>query len=177
MELPDAAEAAREPVDMKPSPALSILEHGQPPMKGRKVAILFDEGSSLEAINGIKTAVEKDGGSVFLVAPKIGELKVKGGTLKADGQLAGSPSVLFDAVACAIMPDNAKKLAMDSAALGWFMDAYSHCKTIGYCPATKEFILDKLASEPDEGVIPNDKFAGVAPARHWAREPKVRMLA
>ncbi|WP_423140645.1 catalase [Parablastomonas sp. CN1-191] len=177
MDLPDAAEAAREPVDMKPSPALSILEHGQPPMKGRKVAILFDEGSSLEAINGIKTAVEKDGGSVFLVAPKIGELKVKGGTLKADGQLAGSPSVLFDAVACAIMPDNAKKLAMDSAALGWFMDAYSHCKTIGYCPATKEFILDKLGIEPDEGVIPNDKFAGVAPARHWAREPKVRMLA
>jgi catalase len=177
MPLPKAAPAAREPVDMPGSDALSIVKHGQPQMKGRKVAILFDEGSSLEAIDGIRSAVEKAGGKVFLVAPKVGELKVKGGTLKADGQLAGSPSVLFDAVACAIMPDNAKRLAMDSAALGWFMDAYAHCKTIGYCPATKTYILDKLGIELDEGVIPNEQFGGVAPARHWAREPKVRMLA
>ena len=88
-----------------------------------------------------------------------------------------SPSVLFDAVACAIMPDQAKKLAQDGAALRWFMDAYGHCKTIGYCPATKEFILDKLAIKPDAGVIPNGEFLGIAPARHWDREPKVRLLA
>ena len=73
--------------------------------------------------------------------------------------------------------DNARKLAKDSAAQQWFMDAYSHCKTIGYCPATKSEILDKLGIEPDAGVIPNEEFAAIAPARHWDREPKVRMLA
>ena len=177
MPLPKAAAAAAPTLDLDPSDKLSIVKQGQPPLKGRKVGILFDEGSSLEAVNKLKAGVEKAGGTAFLVAPKVGELKLKGGTLKADGQLAGSPSVLFDAIACAIMPDNAKELANDSAAQQWFMDAHSHCKTIGYCPATKEFILDKLGIEPDAGVVPNDEFSAVAPARHWDREPKVRMLA
>ncbi|QNM83075.1 catalase [Sphingomonas sabuli] len=177
MDLPVKAKAAREPIDMDDSPALSIQQSYDIPMKGRKVAILFDEGSDKSSIDTLKSGIEKDGGTAFLVAPKVGALKLKGGTLAADGQLAGSPSVLFDAVACAMMPDNAKKLAKDSAAQGWFMDAYAHCKTIGYCPATKEFILDKLGIEPDAGVIPNADFLGVAPARHWDREPKVRMLA
>ena len=177
MPLPDKAPAAREPVAMKPSPALSILAHGQPPMKGRKVAILFDVGSDLAAITALKGAVEKSGGTVMLVAPKVGELQLKGGKLAADGQLAGSPSVLFDAVAAMLMPDAAKKLAMDGAALGWFMDAYGHCKTIGYCPATKAEILDKLHIAPGAGVVPNDQFTKIAPARHWDREPTVRMLA
>ncbi len=177
MPLPAKAPAAREPVDMATSDALSIIKHGQPPMAGRKVAILFDEGSDLAVLTKLKHGVEKAGGSVLMVARKVGPLKLKGGTLSADGQLAGSPSVLFDAVACAIMPDAAKRLAMDGAALQWFMDAYGHCKTIGYCPATKEFILDKLHIEVDAGVVPNAQFLDIAPARHWEREPKVRMLA
>jgi catalase len=114
MPLPKPAAAQRQPIDMAPSPALSIMSHGQPGMSGRKVAILFGEGSSLDAINKLKGAIEAKGGSVFLVSPKIGEQKLKGGSLKADGQLAGSPSVLFDAVASIIMPDAAEKLAMDS---------------------------------------------------------------
>ena len=177
MPLPAKAPAAREPVEMATSDVLSIVKHGQPPMQGRKVAILFDEGSDLAALTRLKDGVEKAGGSVLMIAPKVGPLKLKGGTLAADGQLAGSPSVLFDAIACAIMPDAAKKLANDGAALQWFMDAYGHCKTIGYCPATKEFILDKLHIVADAGVVPNEQFLGIAPARHWDREPKVRMLA
>ena len=145
--------------------------------KGRKVGILFAEGSDKAAIDALVAAVTKGGGTAFLVAPKVGELALKGGKLAANGQLAGSPSVLFDAVACAIMPDQAQILARDGAALQWFMDAYGHCKTIGYCPATKKFILDKLGIEVDAGVVPNAQFAEVAPARHWDREPKVRMLA
>ena len=177
MPLPAATKAAKAPIDMKPSDALSILKQGNVPMQGRKVAILFAEGSDKSAIDKLKKGIEEGGGSAFLVAPKIGQLAVKGGKLSADGQLAGSPSVLFDAVACAIMPEQAKLLANDGAALNWFMDAYGHCKTIGYCPATKEYILDKLAIKPDAGVVPNEQFLDVAPKRHWDREPKVRMLS
>jgi catalase len=177
MPLPKAAPAAAPTVDLATSDKLSIVRQGQPPMKGRKVGVLFAEGSDKAALDKLKAAIEGAGGTAFFVAPKVGELKLKGGALKADGQLAGSPSFLFDAVACAIMPDQAKLLAKDGAALQWFMDAYGHCKTIGYCPATKEFILDKLDIELDAGVIPNAEFAAVAPARHWEREPKVRMLA
>ncbi|BBC70913.1 catalase HPII [Altererythrobacter sp. B11] len=177
MDLPPAAPVARERVEMDESPALSIQKNYQPVMQGRKVAILFDEGSDKAAIDTLVAGIKEGGGTPFLVAPKVGPMKVKGGTLSADGQLAGSPSVLFDAVACAIMPDNAKKLAKESAAQAWFMDAYAHCKTIGYCPATKAEILDKLGIEPDAGVVPNAEFLAIAPARHWDREPKLRLLA
>ena len=161
---------------MKESPALSIVGRGPPPMIGRKVAILFDEGSDKGMIAKLKGEIEKAGGTAFLVAPKVGELSVSGGKLKADGQLAGSPSVLFDAIASILTPEQAGKLAGDGAAVQWFMDAYGHCKTIGHCPGT-QVILDKAGVAKDDGVVPIDEFANIAPKRHWDREPKVRMLA
>jgi catalase len=176
MDLPEAAEAASPPIDMEPSPALSILGQGQPSLSGRKVGILFAEGSNLEAIEKLKAQIEKAGGSVLLVAPRVGGIKVKGGTLKADGQLAGSPSVIFDAVASIIMPDAAQAMAKCSTTQAWFADAYAHCKTIGACPATKA-LLEQWGLESDEGVVGIEDFASTAPARHWDREPKIRMLA
>ncbi len=176
MPLPKAAPAARKLIEMKTSPALSIVGQGQPPLKGRKVGLLFDEGSDKAMIDALVKDVTGAGGSVFLVAPKVGELKLKGGTLTANGQLAGSPSVLFDAVASVLAPDAANKLLGEGAAVQWFMDAFGHCKTIGHCPATK-VLLDKAGVVPDAGVVPTEKFAQLAPARHWDREPKVRILA
>ncbi|MEO7564040.1 MAG: catalase [Sphingomicrobium sp.] len=176
MDLPAANTPAKAPIDMKPSDALSIIKQGDPPMVGRKVALLFAEGSDKAEIDRIKGQVEKAGGKLFLVAPKVGELPVKGGKLAADGQLAGSPSVLFDAVTMVLMPDQVEKLLNDSAALGWLMDAYSHCKTIGHCKGSMKLIA-RLGLEIDAGVVGNDAFASVAPKRHWDREPKVRMLA
>jgi catalase len=176
MELPAANKAAKAPIDMDPSDALSIVKRGDPPMTGRKVAILFDEGSDKAAIDTLKAAVEAKGGTVFTVAPKVGGLKVKGGTMKADGQLAGSPSVLFDAVALVLTPEAAAKLSKDGAAVGFVMDAFGHVKTIGHDTGAK-VLLDKAGVEPDAGVVSLDQFATVAPKRHWDREPKVRMLA
>ncbi|MCY7281361.1 MAG: catalase [Sphingomonas bacterium] len=177
MDLPATNKAAKAPVDMKPSDALSIVKQGDPPMKGRKVALLFAEGSDKAEIDRIKGDVEKAGGKLFLVAPKVGGLPVKGGgTLAADGQLAGSPSVLFDAVTMVLMPDAVDKLINDSAALGWLMNAYAHCKTIGHCEGSMK-LIERLGLEVDAGVIGNDRFAAVAPKRHWDREPKVRDLA
>ena len=176
MDLPAANKAAKAPIDMKPSDALSIVKQGDPPMTGRKIAILFDEGSDKAAIDKLKGAVEAAGGSVFTIAPKVGALKLNGGSMKADGQLAGSPSVMFDAVALILAPEAAAKLARDSAAVGFVMDAYGHVKTIGHNDGAKA-LLDKAGVEPDAGVASLDQFAKVAPKRHWDREPKLRMLA
>ena len=176
MGLPAANKAARKPVDMKPSDALSIVKQGDPPMTGRKVAILFDEGSDMAAIDTLTAKVKKAGGSVFTIAPKVGGLKLKGGTMKADGQLAGSPSVLFDAVALVLAPDAAAKLTKDGAAVQFVMDAFGHVKTIGH-DAGAQALLDKAGVEPDAGVVSLDQFVKIAPKRHWDREPKVRMLA
>src|SRR5690606_30764138 len=110
IDLPEKAKAARAPIDMKASDALSIQKQAKETLKGRKVGILFAEGSDKASIDSLKGEIEKAGGTAFLVASKIGGIKVTGGTLKAAGQLAGSPSVLFDAVASVLMPDAAEKL-------------------------------------------------------------------
>jgi len=176
IDLPEKAKAAKAPVDLNPSDALSIQKQATDTLEGRKVGILFAEGSDKAGIDRLKSAIEKAGGTAFLVAPKVGGLAVKGGTLKADGQLAGSPSVLFDAVASILMPDAAEKLAKDGAAVQWFMDAYGHCKTIAHCQGT-QILLDKANIEADDGVVPVEDFMKAGAKRHWAREPKVRDLA
>ncbi|MEX2451495.1 MAG: catalase [Rhodospirillales bacterium] len=176
IELPAAAKPFRKPVELDPSDALSIQKNWVETLKGRKVGILFAEGSDKAAIDKIKAEVEAEGGSVMLVAPKVGPLKVKGGTLAADGQLAGSPSVLFDAVAMVLMPAQVKKLKNDAAACAWVSDAHTHLKSIGYCPGSKA-LLDYCNIAADDGVVPNDGFVAAAKRRYWDREPKIRDLA
>ncbi len=177
MPLPPAAKAAVIPLDMPPSPALSIVGKAKPTLMGRKVGILFDAGSNKADIDGIKAAVEAAGGKVMLVAPKVGGIKVKGGTLKADGQLAGTPSVLFDAVALVLTREAAAKLAEEGAAVDFVRDAFGHLKAIG-CTPDADPLLDKAGIVRDEGVTALDKkFIGAASRRFFDREPKVRTLA
>ena len=176
MDLPAASKPAAMPFDMAPSDALSIVKKGDPPMAGRKVAILFDEGSDKAAIENLAAEITKAGGTSFLVAPKIGGLKLKGGILKADGQLAGSPSVLFDAIALVLAEAAAAKLCNEAAAVQFVADAYGHVKTIGHNEGAQA-LLDRAGIVPDGGVVALDRFMKVAPKRHWDREPKIRMLA
>ena len=51
-----------------------------------------------------------------------------GSLMAADGQLAGTPSVLFDAVAVVLSDDGAKTLALESAAIDFVRDAFGHLK-------------------------------------------------
>ncbi len=177
MPLPAALPAAVKPIDMKPSPALSIIGKQKPTLAGRKVAILFAEGSDGAAIARMKKAVEAAGAATMLVAPKVGGIKVKGGTLKADGQLAGTPSVLFDAVALVLTRAAAEDLANDGAAVDFVRDAFGHLKAIG-CTDDAAPLLDKAGIAPDEGVTGLDgRFVKAAMRRFHEREPHVRTLA
>jgi catalase len=162
---------------MTPSPALSIVGRMRPTLVGRKVGILFDEGSDLAEIKRVRTMVESAGAAVMLIAPKVGEIDVKGGVLKADGQLAGTPSVLFDAVALILTPEAASKLANDSAAVDFVRDAFGHLKAIGATPGADP-LLQKAGVTRDEGMTGLDKkFVAAAGTRFFDREPKVRPLA
>ncbi len=179
--LPKASEPAVAPIDLDASPALRIVGKYPDTLKGRKVAILVADGSDGAVIDAVRATVEGDGGSVFIVAPKIGGAKMKGGkTLAADGQLAGSPSVLFDAVAIVLSDDGCAQLLKEGAAVDFAKDAFGHLKAIGHTPEAQP-LLDKAGVEPDAGVIDlsKDAEAFLAPARtrQWDREPKVRMLA
>jgi catalase len=162
---------------MAPSPALSIVGKMKPTLEGRKVGILFDEGSSKAEIESVRDAVVSAGGDAMLIAPKVGGIKVKGGTLKAQGQLAGTPSVLFDAVALVLTQEAATRLAEEAAAVDFVRDAFGHLKAIG-CSRDAEPLLRKAGIAKDEGVTGLDKaFVLAAGRRFFEREPKVRTLA
>jgi len=146
-------------------------------LEGRKVAILFAEGSDGKAIDSLKAAITKAGATPFLVAPKVGGIATTTGPVKADGQLAGSPSVLFDAVALVLTAEAAAMLARDGAAVQFVTDAFGHLKAIGATEDARA-LLDRAGVEDDEGVTAlGAAFLKAAARRYPDREPKVRMLA
>lgn len=176
--LPEKSPAAREPVDFHPSPALSIQMNMKETLKGRMVGILIADGTDAGELSELKTAIEKAGARPFVVAPKVGGAKLSDGTMvKADGQLAGSPSQLFDAVAVLLAAEGTKMLLKETAAVQWVMDAFGHLKAIGYSAEAKP-LLDKAGIQPDEGVADTGMaFIAAAAKRFFDREPNVRMLA
>jgi catalase len=181
MNLPKASDAAVETADMEVSPALRIVGKYPETLKGRAVGILVSDGADGVLVEAVKAAVEGDGGTVKIVAPKIGGVKLKDGTmLKVDGQLAGTPSVLFDAVAIILSENGCAMLTKEGAAIDFAKDAFGHLKAIGYSAQAKP-LLDKAGVEADDGVVQLDRDAAtfLAPARtrQWAREPNVRILA
>ena len=180
MELPEPADAAAPVQDLATSEPLQTIGRTPKSLQGRLVGILVAKGSKHDEIKKFEEAVKSEGGMVKIVAPSKEVVLDDGTRVQADERLSGGPSVLFDAVVSIIMPDEAKKLAKDSAALDWFNDAYAHCKAIAYCGATDEFILSKLPVEKDAFVTPLadlEAFIDNAKQRLWTREPKVRDLA
>ena len=178
IDLPKKAEAKRKVLDLEPSPALSIQKNMKKALEGRKVAILYADGSDPTEIKAVQNAVERGGGTVFLIAPKVGGAKLKGGSmLKANGQLAGSPSQLFDAVAVIISEEGCKAHVGEAAAVQFAMDAFGHLKAIGASAAAGP-LLKKAGVVADPGVTDLGKaFVAAARSRFWDREPSVRNLA
>ena len=176
--LPKKAKAAREPVDMKPSDALSIHKNMKATLEGRTVGVLIADGTDAGELETLVAAITKAKAKPFLVAPKVGGAKLSDGTMKkADGQLAGSPSQLFDAAAVVLSKDGAAAMLKEGAAVQWVMDAFGHLKAVGASDAAKP-LLDKAGVEADEGVTGlDDGFIAAAAKRFYAREPNVRTLA
>lgn len=178
IDLPGKADAARAPVDMKPSDALSIHKNMKATLEGRKVGVLIADGTDAGELDTVTKAIEKAGATAFIVAPKVGGAKLSNGKLrKADGQLAGSPSQLFDAVAIVLSDEGTKMLLKEAAAVQFAMDAFGHLKAIGATKAAQP-LLDKAGVELDAGVTDlGDDFVNAAATRFYDREPGVRMLA
>jgi catalase len=117
---------------------------------------------------------------VKVVAPKVGGAKLADGSmLAADGQLAGTPSVLFDAVAVILSDEGAKALSMESAAIDFVRDAFSHLKAIAVDQGGQALLRIAHVGQ-DAGIVDtNDKdaFITAAKTRQWEREKLVRTVA
>jgi catalase len=177
--MPKAPAPAAPVNDLPLSPALRIIDRMKDTLEGRSVGILIADGSNARMIADLRKRVEKAGATVELVAPKLGVTLSDGSRVDADGQLAGTPSTVFDAVASILDPEVAKELANEAAAVDWFRDAFGHLKAIAACGGTRA-ILKAGGIKPDAGVVEPehvDAFIALAKTRRWAREPKLRTLA
>jgi catalase len=178
--MPDAPAAAAPILEMELSSALQIIGKMKNTLMGRAIGMLIADGSDGAVIKKIKTAATDAGATVKIVAPKVGgAMLADGSSLAADGQLAGTPSVLFDAVAVILSEEGAKALSMEGTAIDFVRDAFGHLKAIAVDKGGRALL--KIANVgQDAGVVDaNDKDAFIAAAktRQWEREKSVRTLA
>jgi len=166
----------KEPFDMEPSPALSILGKAEPTLVGRKVGIMISDGCDAALVTKLRATIVKAGATVQLVAPRVGKTTAANGTvMAADHMIAGGPSVIFDAVAIVVGDASIASLVANPAAVQWASDAFHHCKVMGVVGAARP-LLDAAGAKPDAGVIDLagkgvEAFVQRAEAgRIWARE-------
>ncbi|MEN3975834.1 catalase [Emcibacter sp. SYSU 3D8] len=172
--VPKPADTAVEPIDLPPSPPLSIIAKAPKSISGRTVACLVTDDADAGTVAALRKAVEAEGGVLMVIAQKVG------GPHDAKGKLAASPSVLFDAVALVVTEAGADALAKDPDARDFVADAWRHLKVIGHAAGAAP-LLEAAGISPgeDEGVVPLGKD-GVTPfidaaksLRVWAREKRL----
>ncbi|MEP6738788.1 MAG: catalase, partial [Caldimonas sp.] len=178
--MPPPAQAAAPVVDMATSPALQIIGKMRATLEGRSLAILVADGSDGRAVAALRKAATDAGASVKIVAPKVGGAKLADGSmLAADGQLAGTPSIMFDAIALVLADAAAEALGKDAAAIDFVRDAFGHLKAIAF-DRGGQGLLQKAGVARDAGVVAAHEvaaFIAAAKTRQWQREAGVRTLA
>ena len=179
-DVPSPSVAAVKAQDMDLSPALQIIGKMKDTLEGRSVGILIHDGSDAPSIKNIQKAVIAAGGAVTLVAPRVGGIKLSDGkSVSAGGQLAGTPSMIFDAVAIVLSEAAGKQLASDGAAVDFVRNAYGHLKGITLDRGAQA-LAKASGIVSDAGVVDVSDIKGfikAAKTRQWEREAKVRLLA
>jgi catalase len=171
---------ARQPIDLPPSPALSIVQKAPSTLKGRKVGVLVNDGSERTLIDQLQKSIEKEGATMALIAPRVGGFKTSDGkACRADQALASAPSIFFDAVVLALSSDGAQQLCKQVPAVDFVRDAFGHLKVLGATAEAKP-LLDRAQVESDEGVIELADASAIASfieaakrLRIWDREVKL----
>ena len=123
---------------------------------------------------------EAAGARISFVSQKVGGAKLSDGSMqKADGQLAGTPSLVFDAVVITTGKEGFDKLIDDPAALEFATLAWSHLKALGLCPGGRK-ILDKANGGEDAFTLDHSDAKGIVAKlaeRAWDREAQLRLAA
>ena len=144
----DTITPARHPIDLDPSPALSIVAKAKATLLGRTVGVLINDGVDEAVVDRLRAAIGKAGAQMAIVAPRIvGAASSRGRAVAADHAMAGAPSVLFDAVVIA-----AGGLEDAPAAVDWAREAFGHLKVIGHVPAAAG-LLGAAGVEPGAGIV------------------------
>jgi catalase len=168
---------ARQPIDLKASPALRLYGKYPDTLMGRKVGVLLGAGFDPQLKKTLVAAVLKENAKAAIVTTKIsGETDADGTLHPADIALRASPSVLFDAVVVLSGADGDKQLANNPDAVAFVKDADRHCKAAGWSGIPTLF--GEAGLEPGPGLVDIGGKSGVKTfinaariGRFWEREP------
>ena len=178
--LPEAPAAMQPVQQLPPSPALQLIGKMKATLEGRAVGLLVADGSERALVDGIVAAVKQAGAGCKIIGRRIGEVALSDQSrLKVDAQLAGTPSVMFDAVAVVLSATAGAELSLEAAAVDFVRDAFGHLKAIA-ADAGARVLLAKAGVVDDEGVVAaadSAAFVRAAMTRQWGREKSVRTLA
>ena len=181
----DANAKEYEPVKIKPvidkSPALSMQDTIKDSIKTRKIAFLIGNGVDDNSVAKMKAALEKEGATVKLIAPKLGAVKTaKGEKLTVGGSFLTDASVCFDAV---FIPagKHINALAKEPDAIHFINEAFRHCKAMAADGEAVDLLQytyvnpnEQHEKVTDKGVLVNKQarefINAIAQHRFWERE-------
>jgi catalase len=134
---------------------LSIFLNPPPSFKGRKVGVVVSDGLDAGMLKELRRAVDEEGASLEVVAPKIGGVEASDGSwVEAQQTIKGGPSVLDDAVVLMVSADPAVEPTNDPAARDFISDAYAHSKFIAYVDSALPLIKSALGDRDlDAGFV------------------------
>lgn len=179
--------------DVKPSPALSMLNTAFESVDGRRVAVLAAHGVDGPQVAEICRATLRAKAQYQIVAPQLGPVETTDGSpAEACCTLLTADSVTYDAVVVPGGGSSVATLLASAAAQQFLVDAYRHFKTIGALGEGQElvraalrhpsaFAADPRADAADAGLLLQDRLDDFAPRfleavarhRHWSRRVQV----
>ncbi|NTS43500.1 catalase [Flavisolibacter sp. BT320] len=180
------------------SPALRTIGFEQNPviLKGRKVAILAEDGVDGNVVASLKTALEKEGASCEVVSKNHGTRKAeKGPDVKTDKNHITTASLVYDALFVPGGRGSVDKMKGMGDAIHFVREAYKYGKPIAAigegvelieaCGLPELSVFDKLGT--DKGVVTarsqnkskeviNEFLTAMLQHRHWEREVNKDMI-
>ena len=152
---------------------LSQEEGPKDSIKSRKIAVLAADGVTTGDIKRLEAWVKKEGGTVEIVAPHLGELK---GGVNVDKSLATTDSIMYDAVYVPGGKESITALLGEPEARHFVREAYDHGKALAAIGEGLE-LLQAVGVGNAPGVITdrssNDSGKSFSEAisqhRHWNR--------
>lgn len=118
---------------IKFSSPLSMANTVKDSIQSRKIAILVAHGVDANAVKPVKTALEKEGAFVELIAPNHGAVTASDGSpVEVQQSLLTAASVFYDAVYVPGSDTSAATLAGEPDAVHFLNEAFRHCKPIAF---------------------------------------------
>lgn len=186
----DAIQPPKGKKSVDRSPALSQENLKGTSIKGRKVAILIDEGYDEPSVKEVQAMLKKNNAMAEIISKFHGKIKgSNGNVLQTDKSHVTTGSIMYDAI---FIPGgkHVEKLKSQGDVLHFINEAYKHCKPIGLTNEAIELLKKSSVELDDEitkggpvynnlGIIAAwenslqdflDKFEGaIRDHRHWER--------